>query len=312
MVTTTTSDHTPVGPAGTETTTDDWWSISERLADLAQDVAGVELAASARTALVEATVELLVLLTCWPGSPTPADRLAYLRARRARMEKHASWFYALPRPTRSFLAGTRRRPALVVFAVKAQPVEDALRRAWRKGLLALGEHVANRDKALNEVMRLAGPVPALPSGAHELGRCPRARCLGGAVASKWGRRGRPQGTNNRRHSCPVRNTGVQSESAAPGGRVTALAPGMRARHSRPALRGPPDYPRSSGRGPPQVYNPVPVCLGASFEAFEMSNSIPTERAGNAYRTRQPPSGVNCYWVKEPTPPAHCPCSAFAV
>jgi len=69
----------------------------------AQDVAGVELTTSTRMALVELTVELLVLITCWPGSPTPAHPLAYLRARRARMGRYAGWFYAVPRPARRFL-----------------------------------------------------------------------------------------------------------------------------------------------------------------------------------------------------------------
>ena len=233
--------------------TDDWWSVSEGLADLAQDVAGVELAASARTALVEMTVELLVLLTCWPSSPAPANPLAYLRARRARMERHASWFYALPRPARSFLAGTRRRPALVTFTVNAQPDDDTLRRAWRKGLVALGEHVANSEKALNQAVGPAERTPAPPSRAHKLVRCPRARRSGAAVASKSGCDRRSEGTHNGSDLCPARNAGAQRASAALSRRVAALAPweqgGMRIRRERPRVRGPPSYPRSSGPEP---------------------------------------------------------------
>jgi len=43
---------------------DDWWATAEHLADVVQSVAGVELSAAARAALIDVTVELLTLLTC--------------------------------------------------------------------------------------------------------------------------------------------------------------------------------------------------------------------------------------------------------
>ena len=145
--------------AGRETLTDDWWAFSEQLADLAQDVVGVELPTSTRMALVEMTVELLVLVSCWPGSPTPSNPSAYLRARRARMARHAGWLYALPRPARSLLIGTGRRPSLVAFAMKPRPADDCLRRAWRRGLMAFGEHVANLESS---PARQLGPSERAP------------------------------------------------------------------------------------------------------------------------------------------------------
>ena len=91
VVTSTMSTRAAAGPAVPETLTDEWWALSEHLADVAQDVAGVELTTTTRMALIEMTVELLVLVTCWPGSPPPANPLAYLRTRRARMARHAGW-----------------------------------------------------------------------------------------------------------------------------------------------------------------------------------------------------------------------------
>ena len=76
--------------------TDDWWATSERLAEVAEGATGVELSATARHDLVAMIVELLVLLTCWPGGDRPANALGYLRCRRARMVRHAPWLYVLP------------------------------------------------------------------------------------------------------------------------------------------------------------------------------------------------------------------------
>jgi hypothetical protein len=69
----------------------DWWATAEQLADVAQRVAGVELTTAARMAVVEMTVDLLTLLTCWPNTSRQAHALAYLRTRRARMARHALW-----------------------------------------------------------------------------------------------------------------------------------------------------------------------------------------------------------------------------
>jgi hypothetical protein len=281
IVTSTTPGTTPAGRLGAGKMTDDWWCVSERLADLAQEVAGAELAANARMALVEATVELLVLLTCWPSSPTPANPLVNLRARRARMERHASWFYALPRPTRSLLAGTRRRPALVAFAVRAQPVDGSLRRAWRKGLVALEEHVANRDNAPNEVIELAEPMRALPRRAHELVWSPRARCSGAGPRSNGAAMPGPTAPTtaalvprqehwcSERECCRGRRVAALalSERAAPGlAMADRLHAARRTTHVL-AARGPP--------GPP----PVPMCLACqSVHQWQRQGQLPASRA----------------------------------
>jgi hypothetical protein len=82
VVTSTTSTRAAVGPTAPKTLTNEWWTLSERLTSVAQAVAGVELTASTRKALVEITVELFVLLTCWPGSPKRTNPLAYRWGRR--------------------------------------------------------------------------------------------------------------------------------------------------------------------------------------------------------------------------------------
>jgi hypothetical protein len=56
--------------------TDDWWATSEGLVEAAETAAGIELTTKARLALIEMSVELIVLLTSWPGT---ADPLANLR-----------------------------------------------------------------------------------------------------------------------------------------------------------------------------------------------------------------------------------------
>jgi hypothetical protein len=121
--------------------TDDWWATSEHLAKVSEDATGVELSATARYALVGMTVELLVLLTCWPGGDRPASALAYLRTRRARMARHAPWLYALPLCARRLLVGTDRLPSLLTFVVGGAPVDETLGRAWRKALKALTANV---------------------------------------------------------------------------------------------------------------------------------------------------------------------------
>lgn len=117
----------------------DWWATAEQLADLAQNVAAVELTAVARAALVGMTVELLTMLTCWPNTAQPAHALAYLRTRRARMARHAPWFYELPRHVRWLLAGTDRVQSLLVFAASALAIDEKVSPAWRKALIALNE-----------------------------------------------------------------------------------------------------------------------------------------------------------------------------
>jgi hypothetical protein len=131
--------------------TDDWWATSEGLVEVAESAAGVELAPKARLALVEMTVELLVLLTCWPGTAHPADALGYLRTRRARMVAHAPWLYALPPSVRRLLVGTDCLPSLLTFVVGGRQLDEALRRAWRQALGALASHVEAADRPAPEL-----------------------------------------------------------------------------------------------------------------------------------------------------------------
>jgi hypothetical protein len=119
----------------------DWWTLAGYLADLAAEVAGIELREQARERLVEIIVELLVLLTCWPNQGRPAKPLSYLRNRRNRMGHHAPWFYGLPRSTRMLLIGTDRRPSLLGFSVRPHDETDGLRRYWRNGLEAFVRQV---------------------------------------------------------------------------------------------------------------------------------------------------------------------------
>jgi hypothetical protein len=92
--------------------TDDWWELSEDLADLVMATSGVELTRTARSDLVEVLVDLLTLLTCWPTPGRPGEPLVYLRTRRARMACHAPWLYALPVSTRKLLLGTGSQPSV--------------------------------------------------------------------------------------------------------------------------------------------------------------------------------------------------------
>jgi hypothetical protein len=117
--------------------TDDWWALGEGLADLVADLSGVEPPPAARALLVEMIVELLTLVTSWPSRGRPAAPLAYLRARRARMARHAPWLYALAPATRKLLIGTDRLPSVLSFAVDDPAATQTLRQVWRNGLLAL-------------------------------------------------------------------------------------------------------------------------------------------------------------------------------
>ncbi len=146
--------------------TDDWWATSEGLVEMAEEAAGVDLAPKARRALVEMSVELIVLLTCWPGAARPADALAYLRTRRARMIAYAPWLYALPPSVRRLLVGTDCLPSVLTFVVGGQCVDEALRRAWRKELEDLKSHLAAVECSVPEL----GPPPT-DAGAAEAASC---------------------------------------------------------------------------------------------------------------------------------------------
>jgi hypothetical protein len=158
----------------------DWWATAEHLADVAQGVGGVELTTEARAVLVGMTVELLTVLTCWPNAVQPANALVYLRTRRARMGRHAAWFYSLPRHVRWFLAGTDRVPSLVLFAVSAPTIDARASRLWRKalaslnGLAKLGEGPTPEPAA----------APTEPGQTGQLGSSDR-RCR--RRASRWQR-----------------------------------------------------------------------------------------------------------------------------
>ncbi len=99
-------------------------------------------------AVVEMTVDLLTLLTCWPNTSRQAHALAYLRTRRARMARHALWFYELPRHTRWLLVGTDRVQSLLVFAVSTPAIDEKACQAWRKALIALNEAVSPPEGAV--------------------------------------------------------------------------------------------------------------------------------------------------------------------
>lgn len=106
------------------------------------------------------------MLTDWPGSPVPSNPLEYLRARRTRMATRAGWFYALPWPVRSLLAGTKQRPCLVSFALRPTPVDERLRKAWRRALLALSKLVANFENSAGAELGTAKPAVPPPPAAE--------------------------------------------------------------------------------------------------------------------------------------------------
>ncbi|HZT66739.1 MAG TPA: hypothetical protein VFA11_13210 [Acidimicrobiales bacterium] len=143
----------------------DWRAQAEALADVAQDVAGIELAEPARRHLVEVVVELLGLLESWPRRGR-GERpvLEYLRSHRARLVRHAPWLYDLPPSTRKLLMGTGRVTSLLFFVADHPPPPDRITvRVWRNGLLSLAR------TAPSEV-RTTGPHPAeQPDRSHHPG-----------------------------------------------------------------------------------------------------------------------------------------------
>ncbi len=116
------------------------------------------------------TVELLTVLTCWPSTARPANALAYLRSRRARMARHIVWFYELPRPVRWLLTGKGRVPSLLASAVCVAPISEEQRRAWGRALVTLN--------GLVDVKPAGAPVPAPLVEAAEP-RQASAGCPGG-------------------------------------------------------------------------------------------------------------------------------------
>jgi hypothetical protein len=105
-----------------------------------------------------------------PAVPAGQDREARCR------------LFSLSQPARSMLVGTARRPSLVAFAVKSQPVDDRLRRRWRRGLSALAKHVSKSwpDPQLGSSERVAGSEPC----AHEPVGAPGVVEAGSVAATK--------------------------------------------------------------------------------------------------------------------------------
>jgi hypothetical protein len=139
-------------PAGDGGISGDLWATAEDLAEVAQSVAVVKLTAAARAELVRMTVELLTVLTCWPSAARPANALAYLRSRGARMARHVVWFYELPRPVRWLLTGKGLVPSLLASAVCVAPISEEQRRAWGRALVTLN--------GLVDLKPAGAPVPA--------------------------------------------------------------------------------------------------------------------------------------------------------
>lgn len=116
---------------------EDWWDLGEQLAQLAAEVAEIELPPATHERLVCLVVDFATLLTCWPTSGQPAARLRYLRLHPERMAPRAPWLYRLPPATRKLLTGTDRHPSLLVLALRSADPERAPTRLWRRGLEAL-------------------------------------------------------------------------------------------------------------------------------------------------------------------------------
>ena len=159
---------------------DDWWATADSLVEVAEDATGVELPPRAGSSLVEMVVEPMVLLIRWPCWPLPANPLGYLRARRARMESHAPWLYALPQDLRRLLIGTGHFPSLLTFVVGRRNGDEACRRAWREALVTLGRQ-AEPAEGLGPDARPVPPErarPAAPDGKATATACtlaPRRR-----------------------------------------------------------------------------------------------------------------------------------------
>ena len=144
----------------------------------------------------------------------------------------------------------------------SQPVDDRLRRAWRRGLVALAGHVASSESwagpQLGPSERGAGPAP----NAHERGGSPREGEPGAATASKRAREGASVCLPNRRHLGLARKTGPRNANTALSRRVIALrlCCGL-VREVAARERGQPPHPAPplSGRSPPNQ-QPASECL----------------------------------------------------
>ncbi len=270
----------------------DWWATAEHLADAAQGVVGVELTTAARAVLVEMTAELLTLLTCWPNTVQPANALVYARTRRARMARHAAWFYGLPRHVRWFLAGTDRVPSLLAFAVSAPTIDAKASKVWRKGLASLnglaepGEGRApepspapsepgqtgqpgcsdrNRRRRASRCQRDSETAETAPRGsattateARACGDSPTGRCRGAAVGDRP-RRARGANAQATRcagssaHGSRPASCGAQGGCAGPPTHGSQRRSGCRATVSPRSSQ-----PRTGRSPPPYLWSPTAV------------------------------------------------------
>jgi hypothetical protein len=203
----------------------DWWATAEHLADVAQRVVGVELTTAAHAVLVGMTAELLTVLTCWPNTVQPANALVYLRTRRARMARHAAWFYGLPRHVRWFLTGTDRVPSLLAFAVSAPTIDEKASEVWRKALASLNGLAKPGE----------GPAPEPSAAPAEPGQTRQPGCSG------RDRRRRARGCQRENETAEtatrepvITATAARACGDGPVGRCAAVAVGVRARRTRGA------------------------------------------------------------------------------
>ena len=100
------------------------------------------------------TVELMVILTSWPTGAPPANPLAYLRARRGRMQVHAPWPTPSPEACASCLSGRAFFPLLSALSPEGKAWPDAAPNVARRAL-ALVAHVEAAQAPVQE----AGPTP---------------------------------------------------------------------------------------------------------------------------------------------------------
>jgi hypothetical protein len=262
----------------------DWWATAEHLADVAQRVVGVELTTAAHAVLVGMTAELLTVLTCWPNTVQPANALVYLRTRRARMARHAAWFYGLPRHVRWLLTGTDRVPSLLAFAVSAPTVDEKASNVWRKALASLNGLAKPEE----------GPAPEPPAAPAEPGQTRQPGC------SDRNRRRWASGCQreNETPETAPRESGTRASAAracedSPIGRCRAVAVGVRPQRTRGAKAQAARCVGSSAHSPrPATYGAQSACAGPPTLGSEQRSPCCTTvspRSSQPKTGRSPPS-----------------------
>jgi hypothetical protein len=254
-----------------------------------QGVVGVELTTAARSVLVGMTAELLTVLTCWPNTVQPANALVYLRTRRARMARHAAWFYGLPRHVRWFLTGTDRVPSLLAFAVSAPTIDEKASEVWRKALASLNGLAKPGE----------GPAPEPSAAPAEPGQTRQPGCSG------RDRRRRARGCQRENETAEtatrepvITATAARACGDGPVGRCAAVAVGVRARRTRGANTQVARCVGSSAHGP----RPTTTCgaQGGCAGPPTPGNEQPSQwcttvspRSFHPKTGRSPPSPVTC-------------------